>query len=418
MCPNSLCTDAMPKTAIPLNDIRIKALKPKDKRYAVAGGGGLVLEVMTSGAKIWRYRYSLNGKQQPLVTIGDYPAVSLKAAAERARRYAELVANGVSPVLDAKQDRGAMKKIGTVREFGAEWIKQEIERKSASYLNTTKRTLEKDVYPSIGNKALADVNAGDVLAICDRIKKRGAPKMALIARNVIKRMFEYAIAKQMATVNPASAVVARYITAQESRTRVLSPDEIGHVLRAVYASDARRALKLAIHLLFLTMVRKSELIGAEWSEIDLGEGVWRITADRMKMDREHWVYIPPQAVAMFTELKAISTSEKFVFPTIRGPIDRPIASGTLNQTINAMGIEVQPFVLHDFRRTASTHLHEMGYSSDAIEKALAHTIKGIRGVYNRAEYADARKEIMKVWAAFVDAQIEGDRKVVVGRFSQ
>lgn len=405
----------MPKHVQPLTDTRIKALKPRAKRYPVADGGGLLLEVMPSGSRIWRYRYSLHGQRQPTATIGEYPAVSLAAARERARRYSEIVASGVSPIADAKRDRGATKQLGTVREFGAYWIEQEISGKSAEYRRTTERALGKDVYPALGNKSLTEVNPGDVLALCDRIKNRGAPKMALHTRNVIKRMYEYAIARQLTTINPASAIVARFIATQESRTRVLTPDEIGSVLRAVYASSIRRPLKLAIHLLVLTMVRKSELIEARWPEIDFESGVWRIPADRMKKDREHWVYLAPQALAMFKELHESRTSADYVFPTVRG-IDRPIAKSTLNQAIRALDIQVQHFVLHDFRRTASTHLHEMGHSSDAIEKSLAHTIKGIKGVYNRAEYAEERRRILRVWATFVDAQIDEGRKVVIGKF--
>ncbi|CAG9208541.1 Integrase [Burkholderia gladioli] len=405
----------MPRIVQPLTDTRIKALQPKVSRYTVSDGGGLVLEVMPSTAKIWRFRYSLHGKQQPTVTIGDYPAVSLAAARERARRYAEIVAGGVSPVADARKDRGTTKSLNTVREFGAYWVEQQMADKSEEYQRTTNRALEKDVYPAIGSKPVSEVTPGDVLAICDRIKQRGAPKMALSTRNVLKRMYEFAIARQLVTTNPAQAVVARFVATQESRDRVLSPDEIGHVLRAVYASSIRRPLKLAIHLLVLTMVRKSELIEARWSEFDLDVGVWRIPAERMKKDREHWVYLAPQAVSMLRELHENRTSQQYVFPSSRGA-DRPIAKSTLNQAVRALDMEVQHFVLHDFRRTASTHLHEMGQPSDAIEKALAHSIKGIKGVYNRAEYAGERRRILALWADFVDAQIEEGRKVVIGKF--
>lgn len=408
----------MPKLANPLNDTRIKALKPRDKRYAVADGGGLVLEVMTSGSKVWRFRYSLHGKQQPLVTIGDYPAVTLGAARERARKYAEIVASGISPIADAKKDRGATKSLDAVKDFGEFWFEAEVANKSLSYRTTTKRSLEKDVYPQIGNKPLRDVTAGDVMAICDRIKGRGAPQMALVTRNVLKRMYEYAIARQIASVNPAQQLVARFIATPQSRTRVLAPEEIGQVLRAVYASNMRRAYKLALHLLVITMVRKSELIEAEWSEIDLDEGIWRIPAERMKKDREHWVHLSTQARAMFAELRELSYSERFVFPMARGSGDRPIAKSTLNQAVRAMNATVQHFVLHDFRRTASTHLHEMGLASDAIEKALAHKIAGIKGVYNRAEYAEERRKILQLWADFVEAQIDEERKVVIGKFGQ
>lgn len=408
----------MPKAAIPLNDKRIKALKPKAKRYLIADGGGLVLEVMTSGSMVWRYRYSLNRKQQPMVTIGDYPAISLQDARIRARRYAEIVAGGVSPVADAKKDRGATKTLDSVRAFADFWYESEIATKSLSYRTVTRRALDKDIYPAIGNKALTEVNAGDVLAICDKVKGRGASQMALFTRNVVKRMYEYAISRQAATINPGQQLVARYIATPQSRTRVLSPDEVGTVLRTVYTSNMSRAYKLALHLLVITMVRKSELIESEWSEFDLDEGIWRIPAERMKKDREHWVFLSVQAVAMLRELRTLSHSERFVFPMRRGYEDRPIAKSTLNQAVRAMDSSVQHFVIHDFRRTASTHLHEMGHSSDAIEKALAHSIKGIKGVYNRAEYADERRKISQLWADFVDAQIAEGRKVVVGKFAR
>ncbi|WP_176079496.1 tyrosine-type recombinase/integrase [Paraburkholderia tropica] len=408
----------MPKTVVPLTDTRIKALKPKAARYRVSDGAGLVLEVMTSGSKVWRFRYTLHGERQPMVTIGDYPAVSLLDAREKARRYTEIVAKGVSPVADAKKDRGAVKRFDTLKEFGEDWFASQVAQMSPEYQRTIKRALEKDVYPSIGNKPLGDVTPGDVLAVCDKIKARGAPQMALSTRNVIKRLYEYAIARQLALTNPAQAVVARFIATQDSRTRVLSPDEIGTVLRAVYASDIRRPLKLAIHLLVLTMVRKSELTEAKWGEFDLDAGLWRIPADRMKKDKEHWVYLSSQAVAMLRELHDLSGNHDHVFPTTRGRGDKPISKSTLNQAVRSLSLDVQHFVLHDFRRTASTHLHEMGHSSDAIEKALAHTIKGIKGVYNRAEYADERRKILQLWATFVDAQIESGRKVVIGNFGQ
>jgi integrase len=407
----------MPRTVVPLNDSQIRALKPRDKRFSIADGNGLILEVMTTGTKVWRFRYSLHGVRQPLVTIGDYDDIPLKSARERARKYSAIVAEGVSPVSTARQDRGAEKRIDTVKECGELYLEAEMGNKSPDYRRTTRRTLEKDVYPLIGNKPIGAVTAGDVLAICDRIKKRGSPKMALHTRNVLKRLYEFAIARQVAGINPAAMIPARFVATTESRTRVLAPNEIGTMLRAIYASDIRRPLKLALHLLVLTMVRKSELIEATWMEFDLDEAIWRIPADRMKKDREHWVYLPQQAVTMLRELSETKTSRTYLFPTVRGA-DRPIAKSTLNQAVKALGLEVEHFVLHDFRRTASTHLHEMGQSSDAIEKALAHAIKGMKGVYNRAEYAQERQRILQLWADFVDAQIEGGRKVVIGRFRE
>jgi hypothetical protein len=181
----------MPKAATPLNDKKILSLKPKEKRYLMADGQGLSLEVMTSGAKIWRYRYSLNAKQQPLLTIGEYPAIGLKEARKLAVKYTEIVAKGVSPIADAQKDRGFAKSLNTVREFAEHWYQTQIADKSESYKGITHRVLVKDIYPAIGKKALAEVNAGDILVICDKIKARGSPQAALVTRNVIKRIFEY-----------------------------------------------------------------------------------------------------------------------------------------------------------------------------------------------------------------------------------
>jgi integrase len=234
----------------------------------------------------------------------------------------------------------------------------------------------------------------------------------------LSNLDKYAISRQAATINPAQQLVARFIATPQSRTRVLSPDELGTTLRSIYASDMARPSKLALHLLVITMVRKSEMIEAEWSEIDFENGIWRIPAERMKKDKEHWIHLSQQALAMFAELKELSHSQRYVFPMRRGYEDRPISKSTLNAAIRAMDTGVQHFVIHDFRRTASTHLHEMGQSSDAIEKALAHSIKGIKGVYNRAEYADERRKILQLWADFVDAQIETSNKVIIGKFGK
>lgn len=395
----------MPRQATPLTDTKIKSLKAKSERYRVSDSGGLTLEIMPSGTKAWRYRYQLHGVRQPTLTIGNYPEISLADARKRRDEWAVLVARGESPKRAMQAEKSA--KLNTVAAFGAEWLEEQVKGKSDSYVTTMRRLMQKDVYPVLGSMPLADVKPIDILELCDRIKSRGAPKMALLTRNVLRRMYDFAIARQLAETNPAAALVARFIATEESRTRVLSPTEIGQVLRGIYASDIRRSLKLALNLLFITMVRKAELTEASWSEFDLESAVWDIPAERMKKDKPHRVYLSRQAVAMLKELRTFAGEPAYLFPSTRGYEDRPISKSTLNQAVRALSLDVQHFVLHDFRRTASTHLHEMGHSSDAIELALAHKIQGIKGVYNRAEYADQRRVILQAWADFVQAQLDG-----------
>jgi integrase len=396
--------NAMARQATVLTDTKIKSLKSRAERYRVSDIGGLLLEVMPSGSKIWRYRYQLHGVRQPPLTIGTYPEVSLAEARTRRDAWAAMVAHGESPKRAVQVAKTAMG--NTVATFGAQWLEVQVAGKSTSYVTTLRRIMTKDVFPTLGGMPLTKVKPADVMALCDKVKARGAPKMALLTRNAVRRMYDFAIARQMVDYNPAQALVARFIATEESRTRVLEPWEIGVVLRAIYASDIRRSLKLALNLLFITMVRKTELTEARWAEFNIDEAIWDIPAERMKKDKPHRVYLSRQAIDMLQELKTYAGQSEYLFPTVRGRPDQPISSSTLNQAVRALTIDVQHFVLHDFRRTASTHLHEMGHPSDAIERALAHKILGIKGVYNRAEYAQQRRTILQAWADFVQAQIE------------
>jgi integrase len=288
--------------------------------------------------------------------------------------------------------------------------------KSVKNTRNIRRALDKDIIPVIGSKRLTNVSVEDVQGIVSRIKARGSDHMALATRNILRRMFAYAIAETPLTTNPAAALEARYIATAKSRDVALEPEEIGTLLRAIYASSMRRANKLALHLLVICMVRKSELIEARWAEIDFEKKEWTIPASRMKQGRPHVVYPSEQALEILGELNTLASGSEYVLPS-RQSLQKPISRSTLNVAIRTLDLEIRDFVIHDFRRTASTHLHEAGFNSDWIEKALAHEQGGVRGVYNKAEYASQRKELLQWWANFVDTQINEGREVVIGRFA-
>ena len=397
----------MPRLAVPLTESQIRALEPRATRYSVADGNGLVIEVMTTGTKVWRFRYSLNGKRQPLATIGDYRMISLRVARAKAQKYAELVAQGISPVATARRDRGAEAKADVLREAAELYMSTEMARKSDEYRRTTRRALDKDVLPAIGGMPVKAVTAEHVVAICDSIKSRGSPKMALHTRNVIKRLYEYLIARQLATGNPAEVVPARSIATFESRARVLSGEEVGTTLYSIEASSIRRPLKFALHLLVLTMARKSELVESTWDEFDLDNALWRIPAARLAKDADQPVHLPKQAVTMLRELHRTRAGRTFVFPSVRGN-DRPIAKSTLNQAVKALGLDVEHFVLHDFRRTAATHLREMAEHAER-DKTSAQTRQNASHDRSADDVAEQRRNMQR-WADFVYAQLDAARK--------
>lgn len=392
------------------------------------------MEVMLN-SKVWRARYRMGGRdsKQEKVTLGHYPDFSLLEARMWRDDCKALVSRGLSPMALKRGDTipegthpaahelaeafirkwcpktlakaAKNKQADTVEAFGRIWLAEIVEPANQNPRNI-RRILEKDVFPVMGSKHLDDVAVSDIITITDRIKNRGADQMALQTRNVLKRLFAFAISRQKIQFNPAAALEGRYIAQAKSRDVALTPSEIGQLLQAIYASGMKRAYRLALHLLIICMVRKGELTEAKWDEIDFDRGEWSIPSQRMKLDRPHLVPLSRQALAMFSELKALSSGSVYVFPS-RGDIKKPISRATLNQAVAGMSLDIRDFVLHDFRRTASTHLHEAGFNTDYVEKALAHEQGGVRGVYNRAEYLEQRREMLQWWANFVDTQIEG-----------
>lgn len=426
-----------------LTDVALRKLKTEETARSISDGGGLYIESLPSGKKRWGMKYRFNGKQET-ARLGDYPAFSLADARRWRDACKALVSRGLSPSALKRGDElpedttpaikemaeafvrdwcgkttakaAAAKAADTVEAFGRAWYRDIAEPANKNPRNIL-RALEKDIFPTIGKKAVEEVTPTDVLKITDRIKKRGADQMALQTRNILKRLFAYAVARQKTTFNPAAAIDAKYIATPRSRDVALTPEEIGKLLRAIYSGSIKRQYKLALHLLIICMVRKGELVKARWDEIDFEQALWAIPAERMKQDKPHLVPLCPSALAMFEELKTLAGDSEWVLPS-RGDLNQPIAHSTLNQAVRSMEIEVRDFVIHDFRRTASTHLHEAGFSSDVVEKALAHEQGGVRGIYNRAEYLPQRREMLEWWADFVDSQIEEGRKVVIGRFGK
>ncbi|MBX6420321.1 MAG: tyrosine-type recombinase/integrase [Nevskia sp.] len=403
-----------------LTDTKLQRLSPKARPYQAADGRGLYIEVHPSGKKVWRLQYRLGGRgsKKEKVTLGEYPAFTLVQARQWREECRAMLAHGRSPAAARQASKAAQaaEKTDSVRAFAELWFAEVVSRTNSEPRNI-RRVLDKDVIPAIGDKRVSEVTIEDVLKITDAIKARGADQMALQTRNVMKRLFAYAIARGKTQFNPAAAVEARFIATARSRDVALSPEEVGKLLRGIYQSSIKRQHKLALHLLMLCMVRKSELLEARWEEINFEKAEWSIPAERMKKDKPHLVPLSRQALAMFEELRDLACGSEWVLPS-RNSLKEPIAHSTLNQAIRSLDLGIRDFVIHDFRRTASTQLHEAGFNSDWIEKTLAHTTGGVRGVYNRAEYLAQRREMLQWWADFVDAQIEEGRKVVIGRFGK
>ncbi len=395
-----------------LTDTGIRALKPRAGRYMVSDGRGLSLDILPSGKMSWLYRYYLDGKYGK-VTLGRYPDLSLKAARGRRDELAAQVASGKSPALEAKQRRAGMSSNPTVREFGERYYKEQVLRRWKDPKNI-RRYLDNEVFPTLGEKALKDVNALDVQGLVYRKRDNGRIAAAIQLRMVLKQIFDYAIETRLLTVNPAAMVATRYIGKARKRARVLTPKEIRLYLRTIYQSNMRRQFKLALHIILLTLSRKSELLLARWEHVNFETGEWLIPEENAKGGKPHIVYLSTQVAAMLQELKALAGDSALVMPG-RGSLARPFAKNALNKALEGLTFDMDPLTIHDLRRTGATLLTEHGFNRDVIEKALSHEAEGIRAVYIVAEFAEQRKKMLQWWADYVDG-IVNESKVIVGNF--
>ncbi|EME5534117.1 tyrosine-type recombinase/integrase [Escherichia coli] len=396
-----------------LTDTKLKNLKPQDKLYKVSDRDGLYVAVLTSGTVSFRYDYRINGRRETLV-IGQYgrDGISLAEAREELIAAKKLLKAGQSP---AAAKRDGIKKIRGAETFAVHtdsYMKHVILADSTRAMKQA--VIDRDILPVLGNKMMAEITTSMVRDLCDRIVERGGRATAVQAREIISSVYRHANDRGHGLFNPAADIKPSSIAIFKPRERTLTPEEIGLFFRTLDAIGAMGTMKMALKLVLITMVRKGEFTNATWDEIDFKKWTWTIPSDRMKGSRAHVIYLPKQAQDILVGLQMCAGGSEYLVPgryNFRKPLSNAALNSLIDRTvkiINEDGEHIQGFTVHDMRRTASTLLHEAGYPSDWIEKALAHEQKCVRAVYNKAEYARQRAYMLQQWADMIDSWINGE----------
>lgn len=366
-------------------------------------GGGLYLWVYQDGSKFWRLRYWIDGKEKSL-SFGAYPDISLKEA--RAKRDTERrkIEQNLDPSAEKKAAR-IKSKLAAVNSFEAvalEWYNKRAHTWVEHHARDVKRRLESNIFPEIGRRPIAEIEAPELLAAVQKIENRGAYDLAHRVLQVCGQVFRYGIATGKCSRDVARDLKGALTPHVAKHQAAIHPDQLPDLLKAIDGYDQLGDLqtKLALQLLAITFVRTNELIGAEWAEFDLDNQVWVIPAHRMKMKTEHVVPLAKQALEILEQLKALSGGSRYILPG-RNP-DKPISNNTLLFALYRLGYKGK-MTGHGFRAVASTALNEMGFRADVIERQLAHCERNeVRGAYNRAEYIKDRTAMMQHWADYLD----------------
>jgi len=385
----------------------INAAKPQDKAYVLTDGGGLYIEVLPGGSKVWRYTYRLGGKR-PKVTIGPYPQIGIAQARDSHEQMRALVGQGVDPSeqrkASAQEAQAQEQRSVTFRDFSRIWVAQTLAHLSEAYRAQCIRFLDSYICPRIGDMRLGDVLPRDVLAIIEAHKD--IPTTADRCRSIIQQVYNFAIRKLLVDTNPATPVRGAIVVPAKKHHRHLSEKELAAFWRELAMQRSAMVITVyAAKLLMLTMVRKGELRLAKWVEFDLQEGRWDIPAVRMKMRLPHRVWLSRQAVELLRDLHRITGHGDYVFPTrYVGGNGRPIGDVTLNHFFKRLDFGVPEFSPHGTRGTAATLLREHGFAKDVVELLLAHAERDqSAAAYSHMELAAERKRALQFLADRIDA---------------
>lgn len=396
---------------------QIDSSKPKEKDYKLSDGGGLYLLVKTNGGKYWRLKYRIDGKEK-LLAIGIYPTVTLADARRKRDDAKRLLADGIDPNQQRKEQKQASKidSVNTFKNIALEWYEGRKDRWSVGYRDDMMDAFEKDVFPYIGNRPIAEIKPMELLEVLSIMEKRGATEKLKKVRQRCGEVWKYAIITGRAEYNPAPDLASAFVPHKREHYAHLSVSELPEFLSSIDKYMGSQIVRVALRVLILTGVRPGELRKAEWSEINFDTGVWEIPAEKMKMRRPHIVPLSEQVIDLLKQIHPISGSYQYIFPS-RTDYRKHISDMALNTMIRRMGYSGRA-TGHGFRHTMSTILHEQGYNTAWIETQLAHVDKNsIRGTYNHAQYIDGRREMLQWYADYMGALENGDN-VIHGNFKR
>lgn len=396
---------------------RAKSCPPDKRRARFADSGGLYLEVSPSGSKRWFWKYYFADKERRLA-IGSYPAVSLKQARADRDDARKVLASGSDPAKRRQIERleAKMHAINTFEAVARELHATKASGWSAQYAARWLERMEKDLFPWLGSVPLPEITAPMLLNTLRRIEKRGARETAHTLRQTAGQVFRYGIATGRCERNPAPDLHGALQTLNvKHMAAILEPAKAGELMRAMHDYPGQPVTRAALLLSALLFQRPGNMRHMEWTELDMDAALWTIPAAKMKRTvygkmngRPHLVPLPQQALDLLRDLQPLTGHSAYVFPSLISA-KRPMSENTLRVALRRLGYTNDDMTPHGFRAMARTIMVEkLNMHPDVIEAQLAHGKSGPLGAaYDRAEFMEQRRNMMKAWADYLDQLREG-----------
>lgn len=394
----------MPKRIIPLTDMKVRKAKSEEKQITLFDGGGLFLLVTPSGGKLWRFKYRFDGKER-LLSFGAYPEISLLDARQRRDEARRQIAHGINPGAVRKaQKQAETQETETFEVIAREWHMKFSPSWTLGHAATILSRLERDLFPWIGKRPIAEIKAHELLSVLRRVESRGALETAHRIKTIAGQVFRYAVATGRAERDPSGDLRGALPQPGEKHLAAITdPKEVAPLLRSIDGYHGHLVVRCALRLAPLFFVRPGELRHAEWAEFDLDEAVWNIPAHKMKMKQTHIVPLCRQAMEILKELQALTGASRYVFPSGRS-FSRPMSENAIIAALRSLGYEKGTMTGHGFRAMARTILDEvLQIRTEYIEHQLAHAVRDPNGrAYNRTAHLAERRKMMQTWADYLD----------------
>jgi len=405
----------MPKRIAPLTDSSIKSAKPQEKEYKIFDGGGLNLLITPSGGKLWRLKYSFDGKCKQL-SFGAYPAVTLSDARRHREDAKKLLANGCDPG-EIKKATALAKRAVSENSFelvARRWHAIMVPRWAASHAKTTLSRLERDVFPWLGSKAVEEIKLTDVKSVLHRIEAR-SPESARRIWVSLCMLFRYCVADGMIDRSPLEGLKPRDVLTTEPMgghfAAITDPKELAVLMRLIDSFKGSHVVKCALQLAPMTFQRPGDLRQMEWADISFEQAEWNIPIVKMKLTQKekikrkgeaHCVPLSAQATKILQDLQPLTGHSQYVFPGHRTHL-KPLSEAALTAALHRLGYK-DTMSWHGFRATARTILDEvLGFRPDYIEHQLAHAVRDTLGrAYNRTSHLPERRKMMQVWSDYLE----------------
>ncbi len=398
-----------------LTDTLIRNAKPGQKPQKLFDGGGLFLLIAPTGGKLWRLKYRFGGKEK-LLALGAYPDVNLKKARELRDEARKLLADDVDPAANRKAQKAARlaSAADSFEVIAREWFDRFAPTWAESHSSKVIQRLEKDVFPWLGTRPIAEITAPELLTVLRRIEGRGALDTALRAKQNCGQVFRYAVASGRAERDPSGDLRGALApVTHQNFAALINPKDVAELLRAIEAFRGTFIVKCALQLAPMLFVRPGELRTAEWAAFDLDKAEWRYLVTKTRT--EHLVPLPSQAVTILRELHSLTGQRRNVFPG-RDP-RKPMSGAAVNAALRRMGYDTKTEITgHGFRAMARTILHEeLHFKPEVIEHQLAHKVPDALGTaYNRTRFLDERRGMMQRWADYLDQLKVGATVIPIG----